>query len=255
VQILFIAFTVFEIRGVHYGTGQHTVNISPENLPIALRNWWACEPLYVLTNMALKLSIAIFLLRICVARLQRYAIIFAITLTEIYSTVFFFMFVLQCKPVSYFWQQYAPTPGIGKCSDPRIVTYTFFGYSAIACLTDWILAIIPIFLVKDLQLNRRTKISAILLLSMCSLASTATIIRIPYLHGMSNLADFLYATSDVAIWSTVETGIGITAAAVSTLSEFPVSCSIRTHHYLGCHPPTAIPEIPHHRVYHFLVKR
>lgn len=34
---------------------------------------------------------------------------------------------------------------------------------------------------------------------------------------MSNLADFLWATTDVAIWSTVEGGIGITASAAATL--------------------------------------
>jgi hypothetical protein len=34
---------------------------------------------------------------------------------------------------------------------------------------------------------------------------------------MTNEADFLYATSDVAIWSTCETGIGITASSLATL--------------------------------------
>lgn len=48
-------------------------------------------------------------------------------------------------------------------------------------------------------------------------ASSATIVRFPYLHTLTEVSDFLYATSDVAIWSTVETGIGITASAVATL--------------------------------------
>jgi hypothetical protein len=34
---------------------------------------------------------------------------------------------------------------------------------------------------------------------------------------MTNIDDFLYATADVAIWSTVETGLGITAAGFATL--------------------------------------
>lgn len=48
-------------------------------------------------------------------------------------------------------------------------------------------------------------------------ASSATIIRFPYLHSLTDINDFLYSTSDVAIWSTVETGIGITASAFATL--------------------------------------
>lgn len=34
---------------------------------------------------------------------------------------------------------------------------------------------------------------------------------------MTNQADFLYATTDVAIWSCSETGLGITAASCATL--------------------------------------
>jgi hypothetical protein len=48
-------------------------------------------------------------------------------------------------------------------------------------------------------------------------ASAATIIRFPYVPGLSNTADFLYATTDVAIWSITETGLGITASAAATL--------------------------------------
>jgi len=36
-------------------------------------------------------------------------------------------------------------------------------------------------------------------------------------HTLSNKADFLYATFDVALWSCVETALGITAASCATL--------------------------------------
>jgi len=39
----------------------------------------------------------------------------------------------------------------------------------------------------------------------------------PYISTFNNQADFLYATVDVAIWSTVELGIGIVAGCVATL--------------------------------------
>lgn len=48
-------------------------------------------------------------------------------------------------------------------------------------------------------------------------ASIATIARIPYIHTLSNQADFLYATADVAIWSCCETGLAITACSSATL--------------------------------------
>lgn len=48
-------------------------------------------------------------------------------------------------------------------------------------------------------------------------ASTATIVRIRYLYTLANVKDFLYTTTDVAIWSTIETGLAIIIAAMATL--------------------------------------
>lgn len=48
-------------------------------------------------------------------------------------------------------------------------------------------------------------------------AGVATIIRIPYVRFLSITDDFLFATTDVAIWSTVESGLGICAASAATL--------------------------------------
>jgi len=47
--------------------------------------------------------------------------------------------------------------------------------------------------------------------------STATIVRIPFIHQLTENEDFLYNNVDVSIWSTVEPGIGITASAMATL--------------------------------------
>ncbi|KAK7403418.1 hypothetical protein QQX98_010831 [Neonectria punicea] len=216
-QLLFIIFCAYEISGVHYGTGQHIKDIPTENIPKAMQMWWTCEPLYVLTNMAIKASIAIFLLRICVHRTHR-VIIWTVTIvTEIYSLSFFILFVLQCRPTSLFWLRYTEDPPSGHCLDAKVVSNAFYGYSAISCWTDWTFSILPIFLVWNLQMNRRVKVSVVLILAAGAIASSATIVRFPYLHSLTDIDDFLYSTSDVAIWSTVETGIGITASAVATL--------------------------------------
>jgi hypothetical protein len=48
-------------------------------------------------------------------------------------------------------------------------------------------------------------------------ASTFTIVRIPYLHNLEASSDFLYAATDVSIWSVAETGLAILACAATTL--------------------------------------
>lgn len=47
--------------------------------------------------------------------------------------------------------------------------------------------------------------------------STATIVRIPSISNLLRTKDFLYDTVDIAVWSTVEPGIGITAGCIATL--------------------------------------
>ncbi|KAK9771444.1 hypothetical protein AB5N19_03193 [Seiridium cardinale] len=216
-QILFIIFCSYEITGVHYGTGQHIKNIAAENIPKAMQMWWTCEPLYVLANMAIKASIAIFLLRLCITKLHRVIIWTVIGVTELYSLFFFLLFVLQCRPTSLFWLRYTSTPPDGSCLDASVVAKAFYGYSAVSCWTDWTFSILPVFLVWNLQMNTQVKLSVIAILAAGAIASSATIVRFPYLYSLTDINDFLYSTSDVAIWSTVETGLGITAAGVATL--------------------------------------
>jgi hypothetical protein len=127
--------------------------------------WWTCEPLYVLTNMAIKASIAIFLLRICIEKTQRFIIWLVVGITEVYSLFFFLLFVLQCRPTSLFWLRATANPPAGSCLDASIVSNAFYGYSAISCLTDWTYSVLPMFVVWKLQMEWRVKVSVVLVLA------------------------------------------------------------------------------------------
>ncbi|KAL5326304.1 hypothetical protein ACEPPN_007442 [Leptodophora sp. 'Broadleaf-Isolate-01'] len=229
--ICFVFFCAFAISGVHHGTGQHATNLPPIEIPVGLKWWWACEPVYVLSNLALKLSIGVMLIRIAVVKKHKIIIWIVVVVFEVYGTFYFFLFVLQCRPSAYFWTQY--TGGKGTCINPTITVDATYAYSAISCWTDWTLAIIPMFIVWNLQMNIRTKIGLSLILAMAALASIATIIRIPYVKDLANQADFLYATTDVAIWSTAETGIGLAACSFATLRPLFRSFFLRSKLFGG----------------------
>jgi hypothetical protein len=114
--------------------------------------------------MALKFSIGIFLLRIAVARTHRVIIWTVIAVIEVYGAFYFFLFVLQCRPSAYFWTQY--TGGKGTCINPKITVDATYGYSAISCVADWTLGIIPIFMVWHLKMNSRMKLSVAAILGV-----------------------------------------------------------------------------------------
>jgi hypothetical protein len=70
--------------------------------------------------------------------------------------------------------------------------------------------------------------------------SIATIVRIPYIYQLAQTSDFLYANTDVAIWSTVEPGLGITAAAMACLRPL-VQTFLSSSSLLGSSKPTTAP--------------
>jgi hypothetical protein len=114
--------------------------------------------------MFIKLSIGIMLLRLCVNKIHQTIVWSVLIITEVYSAMFFFIFLFQCLPSKYFWTQWT-----GKCMDPNILVAVFYGYSAVSCAGDWTFSILPIFLVWDLQMGRREKLSVIMILAVGAL--------------------------------------------------------------------------------------
>lgn len=129
----------------------------------ALQFWWLCEPIFIICNMAIKASIGIMLLRLSVNRTHRMILYINLAVTQLYSVFFFFVFLFQCVPSQYFWTRF--TGGEGTCMPANIVVSSFYGYSAVACVTDWVFSILPCFLVWNLQMGRREKASVILILA------------------------------------------------------------------------------------------
>jgi len=118
----------------------------------------------VLSNMALKASIALMLLRLSVRPTHKKILWVTFVVTEIYSAFFFFLFVFQCIPSEYFWTRY--TDGEGTCLDTSIVVAATYGYSAITCAGDLVFSILPVLMVWSLQMGRKEKAAVIAILAM-----------------------------------------------------------------------------------------
>ncbi|KAF1921648.1 hypothetical protein BDU57DRAFT_535286 [Ampelomyces quisqualis] len=213
--VSFLVFCALSFLGVKNGTGKRRQLIPDDRYPDGMKWWWSCEPTYVFMNIALKMSIGIFLLRIALRRVHRVILWVSLLTIQLYSIFFLLLFTFQCWPVSHFWERFRG--GQGKCVSTSTIVGSLYGYSALSCVTDWTFSIVPIFIVQELQMSRRKKITVGVILAFCAIGSTATIVRLPFISSMNNEADFLYSTIDVAIWSTCETGIGLATSAVATL--------------------------------------
>lgn len=126
--------------------------------------WWMCELFYVVSNMAIKGSIAVMLLRLTVEPTHRIIVWTTLVVTEVFSAGFLFFFLFQCWPSQYFYTRY--TEGEGSCVDPKVTIVLVYVYSAIICICDGVYAILPCVLVYNLQMPRTQKTLVGFLLAM-----------------------------------------------------------------------------------------
>ncbi|KAF2682069.1 hypothetical protein K458DRAFT_370612 [Lentithecium fluviatile CBS 122367] len=208
-----IMFATCAIGGIHYGTGRHAKDLTEESMYKALRYWWLCYIAYCFTMISAKISIGLFLLRVAVRPLHRKLILIVMGLTVLTGVVFFFVTLLQCTPVSYFWDRSIEG---GKCVNVYVIIGLTYLYSAISAICDFTFGILPIFMVWNLNMARDSKMMLIPILSMACIASTAVIVRMAFVMDFRS-DDFLYDTVDIAIWSDVEQGLAVTAGSLATL--------------------------------------
>ncbi|KAF7121831.1 hypothetical protein CNMCM5793_009384 [Aspergillus hiratsukae] len=208
-----IWFSICAIAGAFAGIGQRFDQFdSVADVQTALLWWWLGQCAYVWVVTSARISIAMLLLRLTVQRRSSAVVYTVMGLTATVGLAFWLVLTLQWDPVREFWER----TGKGHCIDGRFVVDVTYLYSATACLCDFTLGLFPIYLIKDLQMSRRTKCAVAIILGMGCLAGAAVAARIPYLPDYKD-PDFLYATIGIGISSNVEAGLGIIAGSLVTL--------------------------------------
>lgn len=139
-----------------------------------------------------KLSIGLFLLRIIVERVHLWLIYVALLINILSGFAFFLVTLLQCHPVSYFWTRWKGNED-GYCINIEIVIALTYFYSALNILADFTFAILPILIVWRLNMNFRLKIATLPLLSMGCVASSAVVVRLPFVQNFRD-SEFLCKT-------------------------------------------------------------
>jgi len=191
----------------------------------------------------MKVALGLFILRVATKRVHIWIIRLVMGATVGFGGAFAFIVLFQCWPIHAFWTL---NPNDGRCIDVNVLMGLTYCISALNVVADWTFAILPAFIVKDLQMSRRQKYMVAGILALAALGSTATVVRLPYIYTLAESykgwnGDFLCKsapcmtvgfprsanttltsffpdkTTPVAIWTTVEIGIGVTAGCIATL--------------------------------------
>lgn len=121
-----------------------------------------CYIWYCLTMISSKFSIGVFLLRLTVDQTHRWIINIVMGITVLTGIVFFFVTLLQCHPINYFWFKDQE----GTCLPSEVIVALTYLYSVFSVICDFTFAILPMFLIHGLQMDPRTKFALVPILCL-----------------------------------------------------------------------------------------
>ncbi|KUJ14592.1 uncharacterized protein LY89DRAFT_752697 [Mollisia scopiformis] len=204
----------FILRGVHYGIGKHNAVLSQDNQIESLKYQAFATLSYVVNMMFIKLSIAIFLLRIAIARPYIWILRISMAVVVIWSLAIFIYDLFQCLPVQAQWDFAIEN---ARCVSGDSFAAAAYSISVMTILTDWLYALLPIPMIWSVQMSIQAKATVAFILLLGIFASIATLIRLKYIVDLTNVSDVLYTGTTAMVWTLIEPGIAITAASLVTI--------------------------------------
>lgn len=213
-QLIFTFSCACILRGVHYGIGRHNADLTESNAIEGLKYQAFATLSYVANMMFIKLSIALFLLRIAVQRPYIWILRISMVVVAIWSVAIWIYDLFQCIPVQAQWDY---TIQNAKCVSGSSFIAAAYSISVMTILTDWLYALLPIPMIWSVQMSVQTKVTVAFVLSLGIFASVATLIRLKYIVELGNNSDGLYTGTSAMVWTLVEPGVAITAACLVTI--------------------------------------
>ncbi|KAF2116403.1 hypothetical protein BDV96DRAFT_574059 [Lophiotrema nucula] len=194
---------------VEYGMGQHYWMLSPEDGTQSLKAFWASLIVYYLSLGLTKSSILLQYQRVFptknfqIACWSIMSVVVAYTIWTVLGSIF------ACIPVRAFW-----TKEESRCINQFAMWFT---NAAINIGTDLAIIILPMPVVRSLNLARRQKQALIGIFAIGGFVCVVSILRLKSLVAISNSKDPTYDNPPAATWSSVETSVGIICSCLPCL--------------------------------------
>lgn len=143
------------------------VNIADptRNIPQWGRAFFVAEVMYLVTLWGVKLSVAFLLLRFSTSKLLSWTLRSVAAIVTGVTIAFVLWVTFQCHPVESQWDSSVA----GVCASRQTYVVSVYILSSISAVTDLVMAVAPIFILRTLNIDKRTKWYAALTMSLGSL--------------------------------------------------------------------------------------
>ncbi|KIL85316.1 hypothetical protein FAVG1_11271 [Fusarium avenaceum] len=206
-----IIYSAFVTAGTKYGIGRKFDDIAdPDAYFKAVELEVYSQVAGIMVIGLGKCAVGIFLLRIVRNKFQK-GFIWAFLAGTVFITLFAsVVVVVQCDPVASTWDKRIP----GKCwIDFSKVGLTVGSWFVVA---DFCFAILPWFVIWELNMKRKEKITVACGLSLGVFAGVCGIVRTVALDGL-NASEYIYDTVDMLLWSATESTVTIMCSSIPVL--------------------------------------
>ncbi|KXT12387.1 hypothetical protein AC579_1709 [Pseudocercospora musae] len=215
----------------HHGVGRHVQCISPSDYQEFAKWQWPHSLVVMWGVILVKISIALFLMRLVPPGKKWKSLLWVVI-------VFLICFMLacsgtliwQCVPIDAAWD--FSKKATANCFSNNTFSAIGLTNSSINCATDFLLAALPIPIIVKLQVNRRTKVTLVLILSLGYVACAAGIVKAVKQAKFFDEADPLWHNA-FNVWNQIELCVGILAASLPSLKPLFASILLRTKSMLS----------------------
>ncbi|KAH7337358.1 hypothetical protein BKA66DRAFT_435411 [Pyrenochaeta sp. MPI-SDFR-AT-0127] len=199
-----------------YGMGEHIWTLTPNDISNSLKAFWASLMVYYLSLGLTKSSIILQYLRVFTTRRFQIACWLVMAVVVAYTVWTIFGSIFACVPVRAFW-----TREPAKCINQFAMWFT---NAAINILTDFAIIILPMPVIRSLNLARRQKQALMGIFAVGGFVCIVSILRLQSLVAISNSEDPTYDNPPAATWSSVETNVGIICSCLPCLRPLLTKC-------------------------------
>lgn len=185
-MLAFILMCAFTFVSLHYGFGVADpaviAGMAHYNVMEAQRYFTIAQITYVAGFPIVRISVALVLHRIVQGwpRTQQ-LLVGSMVVIGIYALGCLLVDVFQCIPLKAVWGD-----GTGKCLSSKQLAGLGFAVAALDIASALFYAILPVFLLKGLQMGRRTKVAIIILLGLGASTVVISFIRMKSLIQIVN---------------------------------------------------------------------
>ncbi|KAE8381898.1 hypothetical protein BDV26DRAFT_289099 [Aspergillus bertholletiae] len=198
------------------GGARHTVHIDPANIRFVFKMQILNQVPAALSAMLGKISVALFIMRISgrTSKWRRWFLIIHITLYTLLTIINLCILLGQCRPIQALWDQSVRQSGQAKCLDPSIDTDVTMFQSSFGAYLDFVLALLPLTFIMELNVGLRKRIILCLILGLGIVAGICACIKTSKFNAAANPTDPTWNSYSLYLWAFLEIPLVIIAACI-----------------------------------------